>query len=171
MKKVVNLIICMLIIFTLTGCTHKKVKRDTYIDAQNTIEFLVDAINKKDKTAIKNKFSKYAVKNIDDLDEKIDRLIDEFPEWNEEYEISDTFERWSNHGKITYMLTPSYDFSVDENKYCIRIIYYTKSDEDKSKLGWYSIQIFEKNNNYSDSFYMHGIDEDPDILLWDYTKD
>ncbi|MDD6328772.1 MAG: DUF5104 domain-containing protein [Eubacteriales bacterium] len=132
----------------------------------------MDAIERKDARAIKDKFSPYAVEHIEDLDGKIDRFIEEFPGWNEEYELSDTFERWSNHGKITNILTPSYDFVVDGKTYCMRIIYYQESDEDESKLGYYSIQIMELyTNSYSSDVYMHGVTGDPDILLWDYTKD
>lgn len=146
-------------------------KNAEYRSAQREVEFLVDAIERKDAQAIKDKFSPYAKKNIDNLDEKIDRLIEEFPGWSDDYEITDTCERWSNHGKITYMLTPHFDFDANGTEYRMRIIYYTESDEDKSKLGYYSIQIIERNNTeYSSSCYMHGVDDEPDILLWDYTK-
>lgn len=147
-------------------------KNPVYRSAKEEVAFLVDAIERKDAQAIKDKFSPYAKSNIDNLDEKIDRLIEEFPGWNDDYELSDTFQRWSNHGKITYMMTPSFDYTVDDKGYCLRMIYYTESDEDETKLGWYSLQIFEyPNPDYSDKFYMHGVDDDPDILLWDYTKD
>lgn len=147
-------------------------KNPVYRSAKEEAAFLVDAIERKDAQVIKDKFSPYAKSNIDNLDEKIDRLIEEFPGWNDDYEISDTFERWSNHGKITYMLTPSYDFVVDGKTYRMRIIYYTESDEDESKLGYYSIQIMERyTNSYSSDVYMHGVEDDPDVLLWDYTKD
>ncbi len=147
-------------------------KNAEYRSAQKEAEFLVDAIERKDAQAIKDKFSPYAQSNIDNLDAKIDRLIEEFPGWNDDYEITDTMERWSNHGKITYMLTPSFDFDVDDISYRMRIIYYTESDEDESKLGYYSIQIFERfNYEYSSDVYMHGVNDEPDILLWDYTKD
>lgn len=150
----------------------KEYKNAEYRSAQREAEFLVDAIERKDAQAIKDKFSPYAKKNIDNLDEKINRLIDEFPGWNGDYEITDTCERWSNHGKITYMLTPHFDFNANGTEYRMRIIYYTESDEDKSKLGYYSIQIIERNNNeYSSDCYMHGVDDELDILLWDYTKD
>lgn len=197
MKKKKIAAVCMLILMTsaFQGCSgikdsisdfKEKAKNDIsdfnknvkehksadYVNAQKQAEFLVDAIERKDAKAIKDKFSSYAKSNIDDLDAKIDRLIEEFPGWNDDYELSNTMQRWSNHGKITYMRTPSYDFEVDGVAYCMRIIYYTESDEDKSKLGYYSIQIYERyNDEYSSGFYMHGVDDDPDILLWDYTKD
>ena len=147
-------------------------KNPVYESAQEEFAFLVDAIERKDAQAIKARFSPYAVEHISDLDAKIDRLIAEFPGWSEGGEVSDTFERWSNHGKVTYIMTPSYDYSVDGKGYCIRIVYYTESDEDETKLGWYSVQLFEfPNPDYSDKFYMHGVKDEPDILLWDYTKE
>ncbi|MCM1362234.1 MAG: DUF5104 domain-containing protein [Clostridiales bacterium] len=186
MKKNKIATACMLVLMTavLQGCTNIKEyipdfkkgteesKNPVYKSAEEEIAFLVDAIERKDAQAIKDKFSPYAQDNIDNLDAKIDRLIEEFPGWNDDYEVTDTFERWSNHGKITYMLTPSFDFDVDGKTYRMRIIYYTESDEDESKLGYYSIQIYERfNYEYSSDVYMHGVDDEPDILLWDYTKD
>ncbi|MBD5482005.1 MAG: DUF5104 domain-containing protein [Lachnospiraceae bacterium] len=171
MKKILAILMCGIMIFGTTGCDIPKMKKvnPIYEDAQNTVAFLVDAIERKDAQTIKDQFSPYAQSNIDNLDEKIDRLIEEFPGWNDDYELSDTFQRWSNHGKITLMLTPSFDFEVDGKTYRMRIIYYTKSDEDESKLGYYSIQIYERFAEYSSGFYTHGVDDDPDILLWDYT--
>lgn len=172
MKKIrLFVFMCAVTVFGMTGCDVPKVENPGYRDARNTVEFLVDAIQREDAQAIRDQFSEYAVNHIDNLDDKIDRLIAEFPGWSEEYEISDTFERWSNHGKITNMLTPSFDFEVDGIAYRLRIIYYDESDEDESKLGWYSIQIMERYADYSDGVYMHGVDEEPDILLWDYLKE
>ena len=193
-KKIIAVFMLVLMIVVFQGCTditeyipdfgesaeeNKETeeeedmdKNPVYRSAKEEVTFLVDAIERKDAQAIKDKFSPYAKSNIDNLDAKIDRLIEEFPGWNDDYELSDTFERWSNHGKITYMMTPSYDFVVDDKTYRMRIIYYTESDEDKSKLGYYSIQIYERwNYEYSSDCYLHGVDDDPDILLWDYTKD
>ncbi|MCM1288602.1 MAG: DUF5104 domain-containing protein [Clostridium sp.] len=186
MKKNKIATACMLVFMTavLQGCTNIKEyipdfkkgteesKNPVYKSAEEEIAFLVDAIERKDAQAIKDKFSPYAKSNIDDFDAKIDRLIEEFPGWNEEYKLKDTFQRWSNHGKITNILTPSYDFVIDDKTYRMRVIYYKESDEDESKLGYYSIQIYERwNDEYSSECYTHGVDDDPDILLWDYTKD
>lgn len=172
-RKRLTILMCAIMALGMTGCDIPKEKKvnPVYEDAQNTVAFLVDAIERKDAQAIKDQFSPYAQNNIDNLDEKIDRLIEEFPGWNDDYELSDTFQRWSNHGKITLMLTPSFDFEVDGKTYRMRMIYYTESDEDESKSGWYSIQIIDLYaSDYSSDVYMHGVDDDPDILLWDYTK-
>lgn len=183
-KKIAAACTFLIMISILQGCADirdfisdfwanaKEDKNPVYRSAQEEAAFLIDAIEKKDAQTIRDKFSPYAKSNIDNLDEKIDRLIEEFPGWNDDYELSDTFERWSNHGKITYMLTPSFDFDVNDRTYRMRLIYYTESDEDESKLGYYSIQIVDQYaGDYSDDVYMHGVDDDPDILLWDYTRD
>lgn len=172
-RKILTILICGIMVLGITGCDvpEGKTVNPVYADAQNTVAFLVDAIERKDAQAIKDKFSPYAQSNIDNLDAKIDRLIEEFPGWNDDYELKDTFQRWSNHGKITYMLTPSFDFDVDGKTYRMRIIYYKESDEDESKLGYYSIQIMDLYaSDYASDVYMHGVDDEPDILLWDYTK-
>lgn len=176
-RKIVTFLMCGIAVFGITGCDVPKRKsvNPVYADAQDTAAFLIDAIERKDAQAIKDQFSPYAQSSIDDLDAKIDRLIEEFPGWNDDYELTDTFERWSNHGKITYMLTPSFDFEADGVTYRMRMIYYKESDEDESKLGWYSIQIVNlyalHAGDYSSDVYMHGVNDDPDILLWDYTKE
>ncbi|MCM1526790.1 MAG: DUF5104 domain-containing protein [Bacteroides sp.] len=160
-------------VWGIAGCAFPQKQRvnPVYADAQTTIEFLIDAVDRKDAQAIKDMFSPYAKDNIDHFDEKVDRFIEEFPGWTGDYELSDTFERWSNHGKITNMLTPSYNFVIDGKTYCMRIIYYKESDEDESKLGWYSLQIMELyNENYTKGVYMHGTGHEPEIWLWDYLK-
>ncbi|MCM1046438.1 MAG: DUF5104 domain-containing protein [Candidatus Gastranaerophilales bacterium] len=171
-KKRFTVFLYVIMVLCITGCDAPKTRRvnPVYADAQTTVAFLIDAIERKDAQSIKDMFSPYAKSKIEHFDEKIDRFIEEFPGWNEDYELSDTFQRWSNHGKITNMLTPSYDFTVDGRTYCMRIIYYKESDEDESKLGWYSLQIWERNAGYSSGVYIHGVDDEPDVLLWDYLK-
>lgn len=134
-KKIAAVCILIIMAAAFQGCANikdeisnfKKAveehKNLEYRSAQNEAAFLVDAIERKNAQAIKDKFSPYAQDNIDNLDAKIDRLIEEFPGWNDDYEVTDTSERWSNHGKITYMLTPSFDFDVDGKTYRMRIIY------------------------------------------------
>ena len=171
MKKLLAVIMCFIISLGITGCEIPKAVDPDYADAQKTMEFLADAIERKDAEAIKEKFSPYAKEHIYNFSKKIDRLIEEFPQWSGEYEITATYQRWSNHGKITYMHTPSFDFSDENSSYRFRVIYYTESDEDKSKLGYYSIQIFDRlAEDYSKEVYMHGVEDEPDIWLWDYTE-
>lgn len=176
-KRLMKYFLILMLSFVFAGCgsgstDSSNSKSDVYRSAKKEFDFLIDAVEKKDKEALKDKFSVYACKNIDGLDEKIERLIDEFPGYEGNETINDTFERHSNHGKITCAYTPSFDFTVNDAVYRMRIIYYVKSDEDPDKSGWYSIQLYKRHDqSYSDKMYTHGIKDDPDILLWDYTKD
>lgn len=168
-------IVGMLLSMSLLGCSKGNLsnnKNSTYTSAQKEFEFIIDAIERKDNAAIKDKFSTYSTSKINDIDGKINRLINEFPGYVGDVTIKDTFERHGNHGKITCAYTPSFDFTVDDATYRMRIIYYTEADEDPDKLGWYSIQLYKRHDpNNSSSMYTHGVKDDPDILLWDYTKD
>ncbi len=171
------IMIAMVVILTisLTGCSGFKLKHNfygsTYDSAEEQMEFLLEAIDNRDVDAIVDKFSPYASDYIDDMEDKIERLIDEFPGCDD-YDIKDTFRRHSNYGDITYALTPSYDFSVDDKEYRMRIIYYVQADEDADMLGWYSIQLYQRyNSDYSPDMHTHGVEDEPDILLWDYTVD
>ena len=123
--------ICMLSACTFaTGNDNSNNKSAMYVSAQKEFDFLIDAISQKDTDEIKDKFSDYAIASIDDIDAKIERLIEEFPGYDGEVAIKDTYERHSNHGKITNIYTPSFDFIVDDATYRLRIIYYIESDEE-----------------------------------------
>lgn len=173
--KVLLAFISLIFSIALTGCTKvapKNNKSDSYTSAQEEFEFIVNAIEKKDRAAIKGKFSTYACDNIDNIDKKIDRLIEEFPGYDGGVTIKDTFYRHSNYGKITHIYTPSFDFTVDNATYRMRIIYYVEADEEPEKMGWYSVQLYKRHDSsYSSDMYTHDIKDNPDILLWDYTKD
>lgn len=177
MKKYIILIAFISLVFSivLTGCTKAASdnnRSDGYTSAQREFEFLVNAIEKKDNATIKDKFSTYACDHIDDIDKKINRLIEEFPGYDGGVTIKDTFERRSNYGKITNIYTPSFDFIVDDATYRMRIIYYVEADEEPDKMGWYSVQLYKRHDSgYSSDMYTHGVKDNPDILLWDYTKD
>lgn len=165
--------VCLVLSLLLSGCNipSSEGKNPVYLSAQDEFDFIIDAIEKKDTAAIKEKFSEYACNNIDDIDRKIERLVDEFPGYDGDVRISDFFRRHSNYGKITYAYTPSYDFKAGDATYRMRIIYYVEADEEPEKLGWYSIQLYKRyEESYSSDMYTHDVEDDPDILLWDYTK-
>lgn len=61
-RKILTILICGIMVLGITGCVVPKRKgvNPVYADAQSTVAFLVDAIERKDAQAIKNKFSPYA---------------------------------------------------------------------------------------------------------------
>lgn len=173
-SKLVRIGILCVLLMVCNGCGFKvpKSKNAVYRSAEEEFTFLVEAIANKDHQAIKKRFSKYAAGAIEDLDEKIDRLIAEFPDYEGEYTIKDTFTKHTNRGVITNIYTPSFDFMAGEDEYRLRIIYYVRADEEPERMGYYSIQLYKRHDpSYSDKMYTHGEKDAPDILLWDYTKE
>ncbi len=142
-----------------------------YDSAGIEMKILLDAIERKDAEAIRDEFSVYAKENISDLDGKIDRLIEEFPDCTE-YEISAHSAGKNRYGKKEDAYMPMYDFIVDGKEYRMIIVYFVTADFDETKLGWHLIQLYERSDpTNSSSMYRHDNNDDPDILLWDYTKE
>lgn len=169
MKKLLSLILVLFIMISASACSFKKHK----LKVSNEEEFnkIITAIENKDREGLKSLFSKYALNKIDNIDRKLDELIYTFPGKIEKYEIKDLFDRHSKYSDITHINTPYVNFTSNGKEYRMRYIFYTECDSDADKLGLYLVQLYERNNSsYSPNMYMHGVNDDPDILLWDYTK-
>lgn len=188
-----SLILLISIMFTLelSGCSFPlKKKTDpllqsdylnheiTYNDPDDkeclrVLVRLLQAVEQKDREAIKEMFSKEALENIDDIDEKIDIFIDTFPAWECKYDPS--FGRMGKHqnrGKITKWIKPEFDFESEGRHYILNFIYYTDADENPDQLSLSMIQIYEKYiPGYNEDFSVQGEDSPHDIYLWDYTMD
>lgn len=131
---------------------------------------LLNAIAENDAETIKERFSPYAREHMPDIDAKIERLIEEFPDCTE-YEICAHSAGKNKYGTKEDAYMPTFDFTVDDKEYRLRIVYFVTSDFDETKLGWHLIQLYQRNDpDNSTSMYMHDEDDAPDILLWDYTK-
>lgn len=134
---------------------------------------LLQAVDQKDREAIKEMFSKEAAENIDDIDEKIDLLIETFPTWECKYDPSfGGMGKHANRGTITKWIKPVFEFESEGRRYILRFIYYTEADENPDQLGLSMIQIYERYVvGYSEDFMVQGEDSPQDIYLWDYTRD
>lgn len=134
---------------------------------------LLQAVDQKDRETIKGMFSKEALANIEDIDEKINLFIETFPTWECEYDP--TFGgvgKHANRGTITKWIKPTFDFTSEGRQYVLKFIYYTDADENPNQLGMSMIQIFERNAvGYSEDFMAQSEDSPHDIYLWDYTMD
>lgn len=134
---------------------------------------LLQAVDQKDSEAIKEMFSKEALENIDDIDEKIDLFIETFPTWECEYDpVFGGMGKHANRGTVTKWIKPTFDFESEGRQYVLKFIYYTEADENPDQLGLSMIQIFERHlNGYSEDFTAQSEDSPNDIYLWDYTMD
>lgn len=134
---------------------------------------LLQAVDQKDREAIKDMFSKEALEHIEDIDEKIDLFIETFPTWECEYDPTfGGMGKHANRGTITKWIKPTFDFTSEGRQYVLKFIYYTDADENPDQLGMSMIQIFERNAvGYSEDFMAQSEDSPHDIYLWDYTMD
>lgn len=134
---------------------------------------LLQAVDQKDRNAIKGMFSQEALENIDDIDEKIDQFIETFPTWECKYDPSfGGVGKHTNRGTTTKWIKPTFDFESEGRQYVLKFIYYTEADANPDQLGLSMIQIFERYaQGYSGNFMVQGEDSPNDIYLWDYTMD
>ncbi len=134
---------------------------------------LLQAVDQKDRETIKGMFSKEALDNIDDIDEKIDLFIETFPTWECKYGPSfGGMGKHANRGTITKWIKPTFDFESEGRQYVLKFIYFTEADENPDQLGLSMIQIYERYiTGYSEDFQAQGENSPHDIYLWDYTMD
>lgn len=191
-KSIIYLLIsCCILCLSLSGCDFSILKKDDPLlnseylnhdveyknsDDRECLKVLIrllEAVDKKDINAIKEMFSKEALKNIDDLDEKIEVFINTFPTWECKYDSSfGGMGKHANKGKITKWIKPTFDFESEGRKYVLKFVYYTEADENSDQLGLSMVQIFERYAaGYDDGFEAQGEDSPQDIYLWDYTMD
>lgn len=191
MSRLLVSIIGLVFIIELSGCTFPlKKKADPLLQSDylnHDIEYrdpddkeclrvlvrLLQAVDQKDRETIKGMFSKEALENIDDIDEKIDLFIETFPTWECKYDPSfGGMGKHANRGTITKWIKPTFDFESEGREYVLKFIYFTKADENPDQLGLSMIQIFERYiPGYSEDFKAQGEDSPHDIYLWDYTMD
>ena len=134
---------------------------------------LLQAVDSKDRETIKGMFSREALDNIDDIDEKIDLFIETFPTWECKYGPSfGGMGKHANRGIITKWIKPTFDFESEGRQYVLKFIYFTEADDNPDQLGLSMIQIYERYiSGYSEDFRAQGEDSPHDIYLWDYTMD
>lgn len=185
------LIMGLVFIFGLSGCSFPLEKKQdplltsdylnhdiTYNDPDDreclrVLVRLLQAVEQKDDDAIKEMFSKEALENIDDLDEKIDLFIETFPTWECKYDPSfGGMGKHANRGLITKWIKPTFDFESEGRQYVLKFIYYIRADKNPDQLGLSMIQLSEKYAvGYDEDFTAQDEDSPPDIYLWDYTMD
>lgn len=194
-KNIISLLFALLIgvvfILGLSGCAFSLEKKpDPLLESDylnHDIEYkdpddreclrvlvrLLQAVEQNNKEAIKEMFSKEALENINDIDEKIDLFIETFPTWECKYGPDfGGMGKHANRGTITKWIKPTFDFESEGRQYILKFIYYTDADENPDRLGLSMIQIFERYAlGYSEEFTAQDEDSPHDIYLWDYTTD
>ena len=180
MKKLISVGLCLLMILTtafcLTACksrTDEMVDLETYTTKQitKTKKQVIKCINEQDKEGLKKLFSKDAQKHIENLDGKLDQLIEAF-----------------NGNKIESAkgLSPAFEGSADAqplhiygkyhlklksgDKYIILIDICDIDDENKEKEGIFQLDLLTfSKDEVPEGFHMDGSEDDYGIFI--YNKD
>ena len=158
MRKLTCALLCLLMIlstvFCLTGCKSREQRlseETAYEDAQMNAmnKKVVKCINEQDKEGLKKLFSKSAQKDIEDLDGKIDELLEAFKGKSivsvksEPVDSSRTYD----YGKKSITIYGDYELNLDNgNKYILLISYCDTDDENKSSVGIFKLTLLTFSN-------------------------
>ena len=153
MKKSIIAILCLLLIlsiaFGFVGCKSRKQRLNeetTYEDAQIKAmnKKVVKYINEKDKEGLKKLFSKSAQKDIEDLDGKIDEMLEAFKGESIVSVKSEPVDssRTNDYGKESISIYGEQAFKLKDGKiYAVWIDFCDKDDNNKDNVGLYMIEV------------------------------
>ena len=140
------------VLFTSCKNREQTLSQETaYEDAQMNAmnKKVVKCINEKDKKGLKNLFSKSAQKDIEDLDGKIDEMLEAFKGKSivsiksEPVDSSRTYD----YGKKSITIYGDYELNLDNgNKYILLISYCDTDDENKSSVGIFKLTLLTFSN-------------------------
>ncbi len=170
-KKNVSVMLMCLVVLSLSGCTYKsrgdylaKVARDEDKQSDEMMNSIVDALETQDAEALKNLFSTYALEHAEDLDEKIEEIIDFFLGSNGGYEGNCISERKANYGDITLILTGTYTVTNERQEYMVNFITMPQNDEEPDKEGLYLIEVMTEEAE-PEGFKWRNEDDEPGIYV------
>ena len=177
MKKSISAILCLLLIlsiaFGFVGCKSREQRlseETAYEDAQMKAvnKKVVKYINEKDKEGLKKLFSESAQKDIEDLDGKIDELMNLCGDNKIIYVHSDTP---GSSGSLTIQplsITGEFLFKLSNGKeYVGWISFCDKDDENKENVGLKTIELCNgSKEELTEDFIWDGISSgNPGIFI------
>ena len=166
MRKSISAILCLLLIlstaFSLAGCKSREQRLNEETEYEETQmkavrEKVIRCIKKDDKEGLKKLFSKSAQKDIEDLDGKIDELMNLCGDNKIIYVHSDTP---GSSGSLTIQplsITGEFLFKLSNGKqYVGWISFCDKDDENKENVGLKTIELCNGSK-----------EELPEDFIWD----
>lgn len=168
-------LLCILLPTICSGCTpnlpvdredsQAKTNRSEKEMANERMQSVLDALDAQDADALKELFSDYALENADDLDGKIEELLDFYPGCNGGYEGNVPAHRTSDYGDITYVLTPKYSVTHNGEIYEMRLTMYIESDAQPERIGLHSIQVMTEDAR-PDGFKWRDEEDAPGVYVF-----
>ena len=146
MKKVITIISCCIIIFSIGGCMNReKYMSDWFTseqeEADKMMEQIIEACRKQDTQKLKELFSENSRKNIKNIDVKINELFQYLKGDIQTFEGDCASSSDSDHGKKIIELDGMYNISTSSEKYHMNFYMYSQNDSDSKAVGLYKIEI------------------------------
>ena len=147
MKKVITIISCCIIIFSIGGCMNReKYMSDWFTSEQE------EADKKQDTQKLKELFSENSRKNIKNIDVKINELFQYLKGDIQTFEGDCASSSDSDHGKKIIELDGMYNISTSSEKYHMNFYMYSQNDSDSKAVGLYKIEIALESEVAEDNF-------------------
>ena len=156
----------------LLGCSPQtaseyraKVLREDDDKSEDMKKSIIDALDKQDAEALKGLFSEYALENAEDLDEKIEELMEFYSGSDEAIEGG---MRSSEGGKYyeDWILNSVYTLKKNGQEYELRIVTIPMDKKEPDKVGLYLIEVMTEDAEPED-FKWRNEDDDPGIYVLD----
>ena len=179
MKKATLTMLYLLMIlsavFCLAGCKSREQRLNEETEYEETQmkavrEKVIRCIKKDDKEGLKKLFSKSAQKDIEDLDGKIDEMLEAFKGESivsvksEPVDSSRTYD----YGKKSITIYGDYELNLDNGKkYILLISYCDTDDENKSSVGIFKLTLLTFSNEMlPEDFRMGSSVDDHGIFIY-----
>lgn len=139
MKKVITIISCCIIIFSIGGCMNReKYMSDWFTseqeEADKMMEQIIEACRKQDTQKLKELFSENSRKNIKNIDVKINELFQYLKGDIQTFEGDCASSSDSDHGKKIIELDGMYNISTSSEKYHMNFYMYSQNDSDSTSI-------------------------------------
>lgn len=156
----------------LLGCSPQtaseyraKVLREDDDKSEDMKKSIIDALDKQDAEALKGLFSEYALENAEDLDEKIEELMEFYSGSDEAIEGG---MRSSEGGKYyeDWILNSVYTLKKNGQEYELRIVTIPMDKKEPDKVGLYLIEVMTEEAK-PEGFKWRNEDDAPGIYVLD----
>ena len=148
LKKVVWGVSCCILIGSTMGCNSgsrvgylAKSNRSDEAQAEATRQSIIDALEAKDAEGLKALFSKYAIDNAVNLDDKIEELIAFYPGCNGGFKGTYNTHEGSDYGVQTKVLNGTYTVINDDKKYRLHFTIQLRNDKEPDKVGLHLVEV------------------------------
>ncbi|QEH69888.1 DUF5104 domain-containing protein [Cellulosilyticum sp. WCF-2] len=109
--------------------------------SEATRQSIIDALEAQDAQGLKALFSKYALENAEDLDEKIEELMDFYPGCNGGFDGGCSTLEGTDYGVRTKVLNGTYTVTNDNQEYYLIFTIQIRNDEEPEKVGLHLIEV------------------------------